>query len=115
MRLHLYSIYDRLMGVYLAPFVARGDVEALRQIRNTLTDSRTSATPLVTNPGDYDLYYMSSFDDETGEVFPVERAGATSGKPAFMTNIRALVAESTTTPPPGAREVDGKMFYPAED
>lgn len=68
MKLHLYSIHDRLMGVYLAPFVARADVEAVRQITATLEDPSMAKSAIVLKPSDYDLVKIGSFDDETGFI-----------------------------------------------
>lgn len=66
MKLKLYSVRDRLMNVYLAPFVARADIEAVRQIKSSMDDPQLAKSPLVTNPADYDLCLVGEFDDETG-------------------------------------------------
>lgn len=68
MRLNMYSVYDRLMQVYLTPFYARADVEAVRQMRNSMQDPQMAKSPLVTNPKDYDLAKVGVFDDETGLI-----------------------------------------------
>lgn len=78
MRLRLYSIFDRLMGVYLAPFVARADVEAYRQVAASLADPQLAKSPMATNPRDYELRYVSTFDDESGECFPESRPAGNS-------------------------------------
>ena len=68
MKLGLYSLFDELSGVYLAPFVARGHVEAVRQIRAVFEDPSMAKAAIVTNPGDFSLRRIASFDDETGVV-----------------------------------------------
>ena len=66
MRLYLYSIHDKLMNVYLAPFVARADVEAVRQISASLDDPQMAKSALNQTPSDYDLCIVGEFNDETG-------------------------------------------------
>lgn len=66
MKIRLYSIHDRLLKAFLSPFAARADVEAVRQLRATMQDPQMAKTGLVTTPQDYDLYYVATFDDETG-------------------------------------------------
>lgn len=68
MKIRLYSIKDRLLGAFLAPFCARADVEAVRQLRATMQDPQMAKSGLVTSPQDYDLYYVGTFDDETGAI-----------------------------------------------
>lgn len=91
MRLRFYSLKDRLTGVFLSPFVSRSDVDAYRQIKSTLVDERMRGQLLVTNSGDYDLYYVASFDDETGEVFP--EAHAAGSAPCVLVNVGTLKSQ----------------------
>ena len=82
MKLSLYSVHDRLMNVHLAPFVARANVEALRQMKAAFDDPNMAKSPLVTNPSDYDLVLVGSFDDETGILQSV--------KPEILMNLADL-------------------------
>lgn len=68
MRLSFYSIHDAKLGVYLAPFMARADVEAVRQLRNSMADPQMANSPMVLAPSDFYLVRVGYFDDETGEV-----------------------------------------------
>jgi hypothetical protein len=68
MKIRLYSIKDRLLGAFLAPFSARADVEAVRQLRASMQDPSLAKSQLVLCPQDYDLYYVATFDDETGQL-----------------------------------------------
>jgi len=68
MKIRLYSIHDRLLKAYLSPFAARADVEAVRQLRASMQDPQMAKSGLVTTPQDYDLYYVGTFDDETGLI-----------------------------------------------
>lgn len=68
MKIRLYSIKDRLLGAYLAPFSARADVEAVRQLRASMQDPSMAKSQLVLAPQDYSLHYIATFDDETGHI-----------------------------------------------
>lgn len=65
MKFGMYSIHDKLMNIYLTPFMARGDVEAVRQITAMMTDPQMRNSGLVLTPSDYSLVSCGSFDDET--------------------------------------------------
>lgn len=75
MRIRLYSIHDKLLGVFLAPFPGRGDIEAIRQIEGTLSAPKAEQSPLVTSPGDYELCHIATLEDTTGEIFPEDSQG----------------------------------------
>lgn len=91
MRIRLYSLKDRLLGAFLAPFPARADVEAVRQLKNSLKDPQMAQSQLVQHKEDYDLYYVGIFDDETGEFF--SEAGAGSKVPVLLINVAKLEVE----------------------
>lgn len=88
MRIRLYSIKDRLLGVYLAPFAARADVEAVRNITASLKDPQMAGSSIAQSPKDFDLCYLASLDDETGEVFPEEHAAGRA--PCVVLNLADL-------------------------
>lgn len=90
MRIRLYSIKDRLLGVFLAPFSARADVEAVRQLKASMSNPNMAQSGLVTNPDDYELYYVGTFDDESGAVFPEEHAGG-KAMPVKLGQVDVLV------------------------
>lgn len=68
MKLKMYSIYDRALGVYLTPFPARGDVDALRQVKASFKDPSMADTPVMKNPSDFSLVCVGEFDDESGVI-----------------------------------------------
>lgn len=70
MRLRFYSIRDNLSGIFLAPFVARNDVEGVRNLQASLKDPRMAESAIVMSPHDFQLMYVGSFDDETGRMYP---------------------------------------------
>lgn len=68
MKLNLYSIYDRKMNIYLAPFPARNDVDAVRNVQASVSDPQMKQTPVGQNPQDFDLTMIGIFDDESGQI-----------------------------------------------
>ncbi|AXH74216.1 MAG: nonstructural protein [Microviridae sp.] len=71
MRVLLFSILDTVAGVFMSPFVARSEVDAIRQIAASKSDPNIASTPVGTNPRDFVLYELGFLDDETGQIFPV--------------------------------------------
>lgn len=103
MRLRLYSVHDRLSGIYLAPFPARTDVEACRYIKASLERSDMAGSAMVLAPSDHDLVYVATLDDETGQVYP-EVAGSSQAVPRIISTIRGIL---TPVPaPPATEELD---------
>lgn len=88
MRLRLFSIHDRLLGVYLAPFVARAEVEAIRNVKSTMSDPQMVNQPLVTNAQDYALVCLGFFDDVTGAILQDEEGGP--GFPVEVVRLAVL-------------------------
>jgi len=70
MRVKLFSIYDRKAKVYMAPFVARSETDAIRQITSSLRDPQMRETPVFQHPDDFDVRVVADFDDETGQISP---------------------------------------------
>lgn len=68
MQLKMFSVRDDLMAIYLAPFFARNEVEAKRQIDAALRDPQMGNTPMVMSPKDFSLWRVGTFDDDTGQV-----------------------------------------------
>lgn len=72
MRFRLFSLHDVKMGIYLAPFVARNDVEACRQLAGSMADPNMRNSPMVLAPKDFRLVCVGEFDDEAGVLRPFE-------------------------------------------
>lgn len=68
MKLNLYSIFDRKMNIYLAPFPSRNDVDAVRNVQSGFNSPQMRETPIFQNPEDFDLCLIGSFDDESGQI-----------------------------------------------
>lgn len=65
MLIRLYSIYDRVARVYADPFVSVNDATAARAF--TLAQSSPD-TMLYASPGDYQLWFVGSLDNTTGNL-----------------------------------------------
>lgn len=85
MILQIYTLKDRLMNVFLTPFYSRGNVDATRQMTQSLKDPQLQQTPFVQNAKDYDLYHVGNFDDETAIL--------TATTPELLANLGDLHAK----------------------
>ena len=86
MKVALFSVFDKKTFVYLAPFVARSQVDAIRQIKASFKDPAMCETPVGQNPEDFDIMLVGSFDDESGDIAPV--------KPMFIARLVDLRDDS---------------------
>lgn len=84
MKLKLYSMFDRKMNVYLTPFPARGDVDALRNVKTSSLHPEMKNTPVGEHPEDFDLVCIGEFDDESGSISSV--------LPMFIGNVAQICA-----------------------
>lgn len=87
MKLRLFSIYDFKSGVYLVPFPARSEVDAVRQITSSFDDNSIMQTPAGKKPEEFGLYSIGCFDDESGEIIP--------SRPELICRLDALRPPST--------------------
>lgn len=69
MNKRLYSIRDKLAGTFTMPYPSHNDDTAIRDFANTV---KNSEYPPATHPEDFQLYYVGTFNDATGEVFNTE-------------------------------------------
>ena len=65
MLIRLYSVYDRVAQVYADPFSSPNDATAARSF--TLAQSSPD-TMLYSSPQDYQLWYLGSLDNNSGEL-----------------------------------------------
>lgn len=62
----LFSIFDRMAGIFFEPFCAQKKELAIRKFRYILQNS-----PMVAS--DCDLYALGEYNQETGTVTPYEK------------------------------------------
>lgn len=67
MILHMYAIFDAATKAYTRPFFMLNEAVAARTFGNMVNDP---ASEISRNPGDYTLYYLGTFDDNTGLQVP---------------------------------------------
>lgn len=79
MKYYMYGIYDKKTQVYMPPFTAINQGDAVREIMNLLTKD----TKFTQFPDDYDLIELGSFNDSSGMII-----GLTERK--FICNLRTL-------------------------
>ena len=66
MLMKIFSIFDDKTKVYSKPFY---DLTIGAAIRNFADASNDPNTHLSKHPGDFSLFLLGEFDDETGELF----------------------------------------------
>lgn len=65
MKLNAYTIFDTASGVYMRPFFAAADGEALRGFKDIATDATHQVGK---HPEDYTLFRLGSFNDTTAAL-----------------------------------------------
>lgn len=88
MLIRLYSVYDRVAAVYADPFSSPNDATAARAF--TLAQASPD-TMLYASPGDYQLWYIGSLDNVSGELLSygdpaTEPHKVCDGKPREVTD-----------------------------
>lgn len=69
MILKVFSIRDAKSEVYNTPFFQKTHGEAERSFRTAANDDKTQINKY---PEDFDLYYLGEYDDNTGQVTPLD-------------------------------------------
>ena len=54
-----YSIYDKVAKIYIVPYLALNDEDAIRAFRTLVQNPKT---PFNAHPSDYELYHIGRFD-----------------------------------------------------
>jgi len=57
-----YAVFDAAVGQYMQPFFVRTEQEAIRMVANSMVEE----SQVYLNPGDYAMYYVGTFDTDTG-------------------------------------------------
>lgn len=88
MLIRLYSVYDRVASVYADPFSSPNDATAARAF--TLAQASPD-TMLYASPQDYQLWYIGSLDNSSGELLSyddpaTEPHKVCDGKPREVTD-----------------------------
>lgn len=65
MKLKMYTVYDSKAEAYKTPFFMQTKGLALRSWEDTVNDQQTT---FYKHPGDFTLFEVGEYDDQTGEV-----------------------------------------------
>lgn len=63
----VFSINDSVSRIFLNPFTSTNQATALRDFRSVCVNPQTE---IGRSPGDYTIYEIATFNDETGELTP---------------------------------------------
>lgn len=66
----IYCVRDLAANSFLAPFMAVSDEVALRQFAFAFKDDRSI---MAANPGDFELFRIADFNQESGRIDPVDK------------------------------------------
>lgn len=75
----LYSVFDRIAGLYSEPFIQTSDATAIRFFRYRMSQSSMVSA-------DCALYRLGSYDSSTGTIVPYEH-------PEFVENYNEEVKD----------------------
>ena len=69
MQVNIYSIYDSKAKAYLQPWFAANNLVAFR---NCERSAKQPGSPFAEFPGDFTVFKLAEFNDDTGEVMPLK-------------------------------------------
>lgn len=69
MELKMYCVRDSKAEIYNNPFFSITHAEAERTFQSAVRDPKTKVGQY---PEDFDLYYVGTYDDNTGKIMPTD-------------------------------------------
>ena len=81
MKNSMFCIYDTIGQYYTPPFFAMNTGDALRTVSSVVNSDQE--IPICTNPADFILYEIGSFDDSSATI-------ETHAEPKFLTHCSSL-------------------------
>lgn len=82
MKTHVFSVLDSKVGSYAQPWFSPTIASGIRAFTEAATDP---ASMLAKHPGDFTLYLLGTFDDETG-VFQGDKPTALGTAASMISN-----------------------------
>jgi len=76
--MNIYSIYDNRAKTWGTPFFQPTPVHALRLFKSEV-NRQDNTNMLYMYPGEYDLYQVGTWDDDTGELAGQENTQLANG------------------------------------
>lgn len=98
MKLNAYAVYDDKAVRFMRPFFINTHGEAIRSFGQSSKDPNSLA---ATHPGDFKLYYIGTFDDETAKLTTLDTPPVCLA--AAIDFVPAPTGSVTVVPPPPAR------------
>lgn len=98
MLLQAYSILDLKTGAFNVPFFMSHEAMAVRACVDLAQDATTT---VGRHPADFTLYWIGSFDDQTGYLDPMTKPQAVSTILALLPSPRAQAPLFPETPAEG--------------
>lgn len=77
---NIYSLRDTVACAFFAPFISSNDEAAMRSVVSAACMDHTIVSE---SPGDFDLYSIGVFNDQTGEITPCN--------PSVLIKVETLV------------------------
>lgn len=103
MKMEAYSVFDKAVNAFMAPFFCRSRGEALRSFISAVNDEKG---PFALNLPDYTLYYIGLWDDASGSLTSPDRPDKVLSAPEASHRVMADHQRSTPlVPDNGARSL----------
>lgn len=67
MKLVVCAVYDTKAKAHLTPFFVHNTAVAVRAFAGAVNADK-GTSPVADNPGDFILFHLGTFDDETGQI-----------------------------------------------
>lgn len=65
MKLEMCAVKDRALNAFMRPFFAQTKNQAIRMFQDEVNRDKSE---MGAHPDDYDLYWLGTWDDETGYI-----------------------------------------------
>lgn len=99
MELRVYSIRDSKAEIFNQPFFQKTDAEAQRSFAQLTRDGKSTINQF---PEDFDLYFLGTYDDQTGVIKTLDtpkhmlKAIAVAGQMQVLKKIAEVTREGVT-------------------
>lgn len=74
----IFAIHDAKASFYGQPFYARANGEAIRTFAGAINGNQPENL-MSTSPGDFTLFYIGDYDDQTGVITPATPSSLGNG------------------------------------
>ena len=71
---YVYTCYDSKTQTYDNPVFAKTHEDIIRQLKNMMSDPKAKDHKFVTNPEDFSIFVIGTFDRREGSIVPLKMA-----------------------------------------